>query len=46
VITEDEIQSALKIIGQAMEELPTLSGAKEDAVIPPPEKKVKIGLEN
>jgi ornithine--oxo-acid transaminase len=27
-------------------DLPNLKGASEDKVIPPPEKKVKIGLEN
>jgi ornithine--oxo-acid transaminase len=27
-------------------ELPNLKGAAEDHVIPPPEKKVKIGVEN
>jgi ornithine--oxo-acid transaminase len=46
VITEEEIQQALQIIHQAVTELPNLRGAAEDKVIPPPEKKVKIGLEN
>jgi ornithine--oxo-acid transaminase len=46
VITEEEIQQALQIIHQAVTELPSLKGAAEDKVIPPPEKKVKIGLEN
>ncbi|KAJ5610700.1 ornithine aminotransferase [Penicillium lagena] len=46
VITEEEIQQALQIIHQAVTELPNLTGAAEDRVIPPPEKKVKIGLEN
>ncbi|GAM38340.1 ornithine aminotransferase [Talaromyces pinophilus] len=46
VITEAEIKSALDIIKQSLEELPTLSGKKEDEVIPPPEKKVKIGVDN
>lgn len=46
VITEEEIKTALGIIEQAVKELPTLTGASEDKVIPPPEKKVKIGLEN
>jgi ornithine--oxo-acid transaminase len=27
-------------------DLPNLKGASEDHVIPPPEKKVKIGVEN
>jgi ornithine--oxo-acid transaminase len=46
VITEAEIKSALDIIKQSLEELPTLSGKKEDEVIPPAEKKVKIGVDN
>lgn len=46
VITEEEIQKALKIIEDAMKELPSLKGAKEDEVIPEPEKNVKITVEN
>lgn len=46
VITEDEIKKALDIISQAVTELPNLKGQAEDKVIPPPEKKVKIGVEN
>ncbi|GAB1217793.1 hypothetical protein ATERTT37_007034 [Aspergillus terreus] len=46
VITEDEIKKALDIISQAVTELPSLKGQAEDKVIPPPEKKVKIGVEN
>jgi ornithine--oxo-acid transaminase len=46
VITEDEIKKSLEIISQAVSELPTLKGAAEDQVVPPPEKKVKIGVEN
>ncbi|KAL4893865.1 pyridoxal phosphate-dependent transferase [Aspergillus ambiguus] len=46
VITDDEIKKALDIITQAVTELPSLSGKAEDEIIPPPEKKVKIGLEN
>jgi ornithine--oxo-acid transaminase len=46
VITEEEIKQALNIINEAVTELPTLKGKAEDNVIPPPEKKVKIGLEN
>ena len=46
VITEEEINQALEIIRQAVTELPTLKGTNEDKVIPPPEKKVKIGVEN
>lgn len=46
VITEEEIQQALDIINQAVTELPNLTGSAEDQVIPPPEKKVKISLED
>lgn len=46
VITEEQIQEALKIISDAVDTLPTLKGAEEDQVIPPPEKKIKIGVEN
>ncbi|KAL5362065.1 pyridoxal phosphate-dependent transferase [Aspergillus floccosus] len=46
VITEDEIKKALDIISEAVTELPNLKGEAEDKVIPPPEKKVKIGVEN
>jgi ornithine--oxo-acid transaminase len=46
VITEEEIKQALNIINEAVTELPTLKGQAEDNVIPPPEKKVKIGVEN
>ncbi|XHG00939.1 hypothetical protein AWENTII_004347 [Aspergillus wentii] len=46
VITDDEIKQALEIIKSAVTELPNLKGAAEDQVIPPPEKKVKIDLEN
>ncbi|PLB35671.1 ornithine-oxo-acid transaminase [Aspergillus candidus] len=46
VITEEQIQEALKIISDAVDALPTLKGADEDKVIPPPEKKIKIGVEN
>ncbi|KAJ5094284.1 hypothetical protein N7456_010145 [Penicillium angulare] len=46
VITEEEIQQSLKIISEAVAELPTLKGAAEEHIIPPPEKKVKIGIEN
>lgn len=45
VITEQEIETALKVIEEAVNELPGLGGEKEDKVIPPPEKKVKIGVE-
>lgn len=46
VITEEEVQKALSIIGEALKELPGLKGAKEDKVIPPEEKNVQITLEN
>ncbi|KAL4908824.1 ornithine aminotransferase [Aspergillus multicolor] len=46
VITEEEIAKSLEIIKEAVAELPNLRGASEDKVIPPPEKKVKITLEN
>lgn len=46
VITDEEIQQALNIINVAVTELPNLKGKAEDTVIPPPEKKVKIGVEN
>lgn len=46
VITEDEIAKSLEIIQAAVRELPSLTGASEDQVIPPPEKKVKIAVEN
>ncbi|KAL4928975.1 ornithine-oxo-acid transaminase [Aspergillus undulatus] len=46
VITEDEIAKSLEIIKAAVTELPSLKGASEDQVIPPPEKKVKISTEN
>ena len=46
VITEKEIHQALGIINDAVTELPTLKGKAEDQVIPPPEKKVKITVDN
>lgn len=45
VITEEEIQKALKIIDSAMKELPELKGKHEEEVIPFDEKGVKIGVE-
>ena len=42
VVTEEEVQKALKIIDSAMKELPSMKGEKEDKVIPPSEKDVKI----
>lgn len=46
VITEQEIDSALNIIKEAMEELPTLKGKREEEVLPPGEKNVHIGVDN
>jgi len=46
VITEEEVQRALSIIGEACTELPTLKGAKEDAIIPPSAKNIAITIEN
>jgi ornithine--oxo-acid transaminase len=46
VITEEEIESALSILKEAMEELPNLKGKKEEQVLPPGEKNVHIGVEN
>ncbi|EME39577.1 hypothetical protein DOTSEDRAFT_56913 [Dothistroma septosporum NZE10] len=46
VISEDEIKSALSIIEEAVKELPKLTGAKEQKVIPPGEKNVHIGVDN
>jgi ornithine--oxo-acid transaminase len=46
VITDEEIKKALGIMKEAMEELPTLKGEKEDQVIPPEEKNVQIQVDN
>ena len=47
VITDEQVESALKIIKEAIEELPNLQGKKEDEVIPDSsEKNVHIGVEN
>ena len=46
VITEEQIAKALKIIKEAMEELPSLKGEKEKDVLPPGEKNVHIGVDN
>ena len=46
VITEEEMQKALSIIDEAMKELPSLKGRKEDVVIPESEKNVRIMLDN
>ena len=46
VITEEEIRKALLIIGEAIEDLPSLKGKKEDEIIPPGEKDVTIKVDN
>jgi ornithine--oxo-acid transaminase len=49
VITEEEIESALSIIKEAMEELPNLKGEKEKEVLTSAvglEKNVHIGVDN
>jgi ornithine--oxo-acid transaminase len=47
VITDEQVESALKIIKEAIEELPNLKGKKEEEVIPDPsEKNVHIGVDN
>lgn len=46
VITDEEIESALSIIKEAMEELPNLKGEKEKEVIPAGEHNVHIGVDN
>lgn len=46
VITDQELQTALKIIESAVRELPDLRGEVADKVVPPPEKGVKIEIEN
>ena len=46
VITEAEIRTALGIIDSAMKELPSLKGEKEDHVVSPEEKDVKIVVGN
>ncbi|WEW59726.1 ornithine aminotransferase [Emydomyces testavorans] len=42
VITDDQMKQALKIIEDALTELPNLKGAEEDHVIPQSEKNVKV----
>lgn len=46
VITEEQIESALAIIKEAMEELPNLKGEQEAKILPPGEKNVHIGVDN
>ncbi|KAH6672868.1 putative ornithine aminotransferase [Halenospora varia] len=45
VISEEQIKDALRIIGEAITELPTLSGEKEDEVIPKDERNVHIHVD-
>merc|ERR1712058_51522 len=45
VISEEQIKQSLKIIGDAITELPNLKGKKEDEIIPASEKGVHIGLD-
>jgi ornithine--oxo-acid transaminase len=46
VITEEEIEKALSIMKEAMEELPKLKGEKDDRIVPPTEKDVHIQVES
>ena len=46
VLTEDQMRTALKIIKEALEELPGLKGKQEDQVIPDEEKNVTITVDN
>ncbi|KXT18158.1 hypothetical protein AC579_7701 [Pseudocercospora musae] len=46
VISEDQIRRALSIIEAAVAELPGLKGREADAIIPPGEHNVHIGVEN
>ncbi|KAK4692034.1 ornithine--oxo-acid transaminase, partial [Lecanoromycetidae sp. Uapishka_2] len=46
VITEQEIRKSWEIIDNAMKELPSMKGKKEDEVIPPAEKNVTINVDN
>lgn len=46
VISEEQIQTALSIIGEAINELPNLKGQKEKQVLPEGEKNVHIGVDN
>ena len=46
VITEDEIKTALRIIEEACDELPSLKGKREAEILPPGEKNVTITVDN
>jgi ornithine--oxo-acid transaminase len=45
VISEAQITEVLKIIGEAIKELPSLKGKSEDDIIPASEKGVHIHLD-
>jgi ornithine--oxo-acid transaminase len=45
VISEEQIRECLRIIGEAIIELPDLKGKKQDDIIPQSEKGVHIGLD-
>jgi ornithine--oxo-acid transaminase len=46
VISKEQIETSLRIIGEAVDELPNLKGKKEEHVLPPGEKNVHIGVDN
>jgi len=46
VISEEQIRTALRIIGEAIDELPNLKGKKEEEILPEGEKNVHIGLDD
>jgi ornithine--oxo-acid transaminase len=46
VISEEQIRQCLRIIGEAIIELPDLKGEKQDEIIPQSEKGVHIGLDD
>ena len=45
VISEEEIRDSLRIIGEAIRELPGLKGKVEDEIIPSSEKGIHTGLD-
>jgi len=46
VITEEQIKTALRIIDDALRELPELKGEREQEILPPGEKNVHIVVDN
>jgi ornithine--oxo-acid transaminase len=46
VITEEDVQTALKIVKEACEELPNLKGEAEGKILPEAERNVHIGVDN